>query len=86
MDGRGADAFVAGIAADAAVFAAIAQDDDGFARQRGFGRKLNALSVGVVQSRFAAGVKLVNDAQQFGFVGGVIDKDLEGRVKNSERN
>ena len=86
MNGRRANAFLAGIAADIAVFAAIAQDDNRFARQRRLGRKLNALSIGVVESRFSAGVKLVNNAKQLGFVGGVIDKNLKGRVKNSERN
>ena len=86
MNGRRPNALLAGIAADIAIFTAIAQNDDGSARQGRLERKLNALSVGVVQGGFSTGVKLVNNAKQFGFVGGVIDKQFKGRVKNSKRN
>ena len=78
MNGRRANALLAGIATDIAIFAAIAQNNDGFARQRRLKRKLNALSVGVVQGGLSTGVKLVNDAKQFSFVGGVIDKQFKG--------
>ena len=86
LNRRRVNAFFAAVAADIAIFAAIAQDNDRLARQRRRKGMLNAQTIGVIESRLPAGIKLINHLNQPRLVSGVINQDLKSRVKDNQRH
>ena len=86
LNRRRVNAFFAAVAADIAIFAAIAQDNDRLARQRRRNSMLNAQTIGVIERRLPAGIKLINHLNQPRLVSGVINQDLKIRVKDDQRH
>ena len=84
MNGRGADALLARMRANTAVFAAVAEDDHRFAIERRFIRKLNRAEGGVVERRLSAVSQVFELSENDLAVRRVIDHQAHTVIKGNQ--
>ena len=84
MNGRSADALLARVFADIAVFAAVTEDDHSFALERGFIRELNSAQGGVVQRRLSAISQVFELSEKDRPVRRVVDHQAHAVIESNE--
>ena len=84
MNGCGADALLARMRADSAVFAAVTEDDHRFAIERRFIRKLNRAEGSLVKRRLSAVSQVLELSENCLAVRRVIDHEAHTVVKRNQ--